>query len=116
MVDADSRVYADPHVWFEPELWLQVVDPVVDELVRFDPESRADFEAGAAQYVTDAEAANVSPAPEVESSPKRSPTPRGCWQRSCTNGTYAAKKPSPNSSRSAGEPSATSSAKSPIRP
>jgi len=48
----DSKAY-DPHVWFDIELWLIVVEKVRDELIKADPENKADYNRNTDAYLQD---------------------------------------------------------------
>lgn len=49
----------DPHIWMDPDLWATCVPAVVDALSDLRPASRAEFEANAAAFTTDAQALSV---------------------------------------------------------
>ena len=42
----------DPHVWFDVSLWTFCVKQVRDELARFDPDNRAEYESNTTDYLS----------------------------------------------------------------
>lgn len=44
---------ADPHVWMDVKLWRQVAETIRDELIAFDSENAADYEANAEALLAD---------------------------------------------------------------
>jgi len=46
----------DPHVWLDPKAAIQQVEAIRDAMVEADPEHQAEYEANAAQYITELEA------------------------------------------------------------
>lgn len=43
----------DPHIWFDVTNWMKATEVVRDELVKFDPDGKAVYEANATQYLKD---------------------------------------------------------------
>ncbi|HEX8550323.1 MAG TPA: zinc ABC transporter substrate-binding protein [Abditibacteriaceae bacterium] len=41
----------DPHVWFDVQLWMRATEATRDELVKFDPAGKADYERNATRYL-----------------------------------------------------------------
>jgi len=46
----------DPHVWLDPKAAAQQVEAIRDALIEADPEHQAEYEANAAQYISELEA------------------------------------------------------------
>ena len=51
--DQGNSGLPDPHVWMNPRLWKGIVTAARDALARIRPEAKADFEAGAATYLSE---------------------------------------------------------------
>ncbi len=53
LADEEYKDRKDPHVWMDPKLWSIVVEAVRDALIARDPAGRADYEAGAKNYIAE---------------------------------------------------------------
>jgi manganese/zinc/iron transport system substrate-binding protein len=60
----------DPHIWFDVSNWMEATKVVRDELARFDPAQRADYQANAAAYLKELETLHQYAAQQIATVPK----------------------------------------------